>query len=144
MPGADRYKVLNGIHKITFLLSRSLLSSGYEAVDNNENIFVAVYADGRWSFPNNLEEDMAYIKTYSTLEALGIIMELAPDVMVQHIQCQMKYKYNAIFEILNIQYIGADSHVSANIVHKGTSMKWSSQPTHRQYNCVYRHHQRHP
>ena len=115
-------KVLQGIHKIshTILLSRSLLSSGYEAVENNENIFVAVYTDGRWSFPSNLEEDMAYIKKYSTQEALAIIMELAPDVMVQHIQCQMKYKYNAIFEILNIPCIGADSHVSANIVHKGT------------------------
>ena len=113
-------KVLKGIHKIKFLLSRSLLSSGYEAVENNENIFVAVYTDGRWSFPSNLEEDMAYIKKYSTQEALAIIMELAPDVMVQHIQCQMKYKYNAIFEILNIPCIGADSHVSANIVHKGT------------------------
>ena len=97
-----------------------MLSSGYKAVENNENFFVAVYTDGRWSFPSNLYKDMTYIKKYSTHEALAIIMEMAPDVMVQHIQCEMKYKYNAIFEILNIPYIGADSHVSANIVDKGT------------------------
>jgi len=101
------------------MYARSLLTSGYDAVKNNENIFVAVHTDGRWSFPSNLYKDMTYIRKYNTQQALDIIMELDPDVMVQHIQCEMKYKYNALFEILNIPYIGADSHVSANIVDKG-------------------------
>ena len=52
-------------------------------------------------------------------EAVEIIRSLNPDVMVQHIQCERRHLYNAIFELLNIPYIGSDAHVSANIVDKG-------------------------
>ena len=98
---------------------RSLLTSDYEAVRNNTNLYVAVHSDGRWSFPKTLYKDMGYIKKYSLQQALEKIKEMDPDVMVQHIQCERKYQYNALFEILNIPYIGADSHVTANIVDKG-------------------------
>ena len=95
----------------------------YPSIKNNTNIYLAVYPDGSWSFPLNLYKDMTYIKRYTTTEVMIKLEELKPDVMVQHIQCEDKYKYNAMFEILNIPFIGSDSHVSANIVDKGNKIK---------------------
>ena len=98
---------------------RSLLNSDYDEVKHNINLFAAIHTDGRWSFPKTLYKDMDCVKRYSLEQALDKIVEMGPDVMVQHVQCERKYKYNALFEILNIPYIGADSHVTANIVDKG-------------------------
>jgi len=96
-----------------------LMETDYHSVTKNSNIFLAVHPDGSWSFPMCLYEDMAKTKRYTTLELIIRLEELKPDVMVQHIQSEDKYKYNALFEILNIPFIGSDSHVSANIVDKG-------------------------
>jgi len=103
----------------SIMYTRSLVVTDYPSVKNNTNIYLAVYPDGSWSFPLNLYKDMTYIKRYTTTEVMIKLEELKPDVMVQHIQCEDKYKYNAMFEILNIPFIGSDSHVSANIVDKG-------------------------
>ena len=103
----------------SIMYARSLMMTDYPSVINNSNIFMAVHPDGRWSFPLNLDKDMTCIKSYTTKEMIIRLEELKPDVMVQHIQCEDKYKYNAMFEILNIPYIGSDSHVSVNIVDKG-------------------------
>ena len=56
-------------------------------------------------------------------EAVEIIRSTNPDVMVQHIQCERRHLFNALFELLNIPYIGSDAHVSANIVDKGNRYK---------------------
>ena len=98
---------------------RSLFESEYPSKRNTTNIIAVVHTDGLWSFPRCLSEELQYNKKYRTSEALEIIEEISPDVMLQHIQCEKKYTYNALFEILNIPYIGSDSQVSANIVDKG-------------------------
>ena len=58
-------------------------------------------------------------KKYKTSEAVKMIEELSLDVMLQHMQCEKRHIYSALFEILNIPFIGSDSQVSANIVDKG-------------------------
>ena len=73
----------------------SLFESDYPAVVNNRNIIVAVHTDGTWSFPTNLDEDLQHSKRYRTVEAMEIIEDLAPNVLVQHMQCEQKFAYNA-------------------------------------------------
>jgi len=103
------------------MYARSLLESSYPAVINNNNIVVLVHPSSLWSFPLGSFEDADYktVNSVNTEEAVEIIRSLNPDVMVQHIQCERRHVYNALFELLNIPYIGSNAHVSANIVDKG-------------------------
>jgi len=105
----------------SLMYARSLLESSYPAVLNNNNIVALVHTSGLWSFPLGSFEDADYktVNSVTMEEAVEIIRSLNPDVMVQHIQCERRHLYNAIFELLNIPYIGSDAHVSANIVDKG-------------------------
>ena len=52
-------------------------------------------------------------------EAIKMIEALDPDVMVQHIQCDKKPMYSALFEVLGIPFVGCDAQVTANTVDKG-------------------------
>ena len=67
-------------------------------------------------------------KKYKTSEAIQMIEVLAPDVMVQHMQCEKRHIYSALFEILAIPFIGSDSQVSANIVDKGKDTSYPHNP----------------
>ena len=104
---------------ILILSSRSLFKSDYLAHVYNRNEIAAIHTDGLWSFPSNLDEGLQDCKRYKTSEAIEMIEMLAPDVMVQHMQCNKRHIYSALFEILGIPFIGSDSQVSANIVDKG-------------------------
>ena len=57
-----------------------------------------------------------------------MIEVLAPDVMVQHMQCEKRHIYSALFEILAIPFIGSDSQVSANIADKGKDTSYPHNP----------------
>ena len=102
-----------------FIFSRSLLESSYPSVVNNTNILCVVHPDGLWSCPLSLSDNDSNNCTVATEEAVKTIKTINPAVMVQHILCSKRHVYNALFEILNIPYIGPDSHVSANMVDKG-------------------------
>ena len=86
---------------------------------NNTNILCVVHPDGLWSFPLSLSDNETNNSTVATEEAVKTIKTINPAVMVQHILCSKRHVYNALFEILNIPYIGSDAHVSANMVDKG-------------------------
>ena len=101
---------------------RSLFETDYPAVVKNRNVIAVVHPDGTWSLPTNLDEDLQHTKRYSMAEAMEIIEVLAPNVLVQHMQCEQKFAYNAMFELLNIPYVGSDSKVSSMIVDKGRSV----------------------
>jgi len=103
----------------SMLYARSLLESSYPSVVNNTNILCVVHPDGLWSFPLSLSDNETNNCTVATEEAVKTIKTINPAVMVQHILCSKRHVYNALFEILNIPYIGSDSHVSANMVDKG-------------------------
>ena len=77
-----------------------------------------VHLDGSWSFPQDCD-DMSAGKRLGRAEALVMLLALRVDLMVQHIVCEAKHQYNALFELLNIPFIGADSHACANIADKG-------------------------
>ena len=100
---------------------RSLLECDYGGY--NKNIIAAIHPDRLWSFPTDFKEDLLVCKEpkkYKTAEAIKIIEALDPDVMVQHIQCDKKPMYSALFEVLCIPFVGCDAQVTANIVDKGT------------------------
>jgi len=103
----------------SLLYARSLLESSYPAVINNTNIICVVHPGGLWSFPPSLSLKDTDNCSVTTQEAVKTINNINPAVMVQHIVCRKRHVYNALFEILNIPYIGSDAHVSANIVDKG-------------------------
>ena len=100
------------------LYAKSLLQSDYAAVKSNTNIVAVVHLDGSWSFPQDCNK-LRSGKRLDQAEALVILMALKVDIMVQHIVCQAKHQYNALFELLNIPFTGADSHAQANIADKG-------------------------
>ena len=95
-----------------------MLQSNYADVTNNTNIVAVVHLDGSWSFPQDCD-DMSAGKRLGRAEALVMLLALRVDLMVQHIVCEAKHQYNALFELLNIPFIGADSHACANIADKG-------------------------
>ena len=100
--------------------SRSLFESDYVASGSNRNVIALIHTDGLWSFPTDLNEGLQDCKKkYKTADAMKLIEMLSPDVMVQHVHCEKRHTYSALFEILNIPIIGSDSQVSANIVDKG-------------------------
>ena len=103
--------------------AKSLLQSNYAAVTNNANIVAVVHLDGSWSFPQDCD-DMSAGKRLGRAEALVMLLALRVDLMVQHIVCEAKHQYNALFELLNIPFIGADSHACANIADKGEFGFW--------------------
>ena len=128
MPGETTHKetakrvtclVENHLANCLILSSRSLFESAYVAHVYNKNIIAAIHPDGLWSFPTDLNDILEDCKKYKTSEAVKMIEELSPDVMVQHLQCEKRHTYSALFEILAIPFIGSDSQVSANIVDKG-------------------------
>ena len=99
--------------------SRSLFETDYVACVDNGNVIAAIHTDGLWSFPTDLNEGFHDCKKYKTADALKIIEMLSPDVMVQHMHCDKRHTYSALFEVLSIPFVGSDSQVSANIVDKG-------------------------
>jgi len=104
------------------LYARSLLECDYGSY--NKNIIAAIHPDGLWSFPKDFKEDLLdrkKLKKYKTAEAIKIIEALVPDVMVQHIQCDKKLMYSALFEVLGIPFVGCDAQVTANTVDKGVT-----------------------
>ena len=122
MPGETTQ--LNELHvlwRTIFILlsSRSLFESAYVAHVYNKNIITAIHPDGLWSFPTDLDEGLQDCQKYKTSEAVNMIELLSPEVMVQHMQCNKRHTYSALFEILAIPFIGSDSQVSTNIVDKG-------------------------
>ena len=100
------------------LYAKSLLQSNYAAVSSNTNIVAVVHLDGSWSFPQDFD-DLSLGKRLGRAEALVMLLALRVDIMVQHILCEAKHQYNALFELLDIPFIGAGSHAAANIVDKG-------------------------
>jgi len=106
----------------SIMYARSLFESDYVASGCNRNIIALIHTDGLWSFPTDLNEGLQDCKKkYKTADAMKLIEMLSPDVMVQHVHCEKRHTYSALFEILNIPIIGSDSQVSANIVDKGVT-----------------------
>jgi len=108
--------------RISVMYARSLITAEYESTLNHTNIYAVVHPGGSWSFPENItHEDLEVGKTYEATAALGVVQEMKPDLMVQHILCAKRPLYTAMFEILHIPYIGSNSEVTAIIVDKGTT-----------------------
>ena len=110
---------------LMIISSRSLFESDYVAYGCNRNVIALVHTGGLWSFPTDLSNEglQDTKEKYKTSDAMKLIEMLCPDVMVQHVQCERRHQYSALFEILNIPIIGSDSQVSANIVDKGKKLK---------------------
>jgi len=107
--------------RTSLMYARSLFESDYVACVYNRNVLATIHTDGLWSFPTDLNEGLHNCKKYKTADALKIIEMLSPDVMVQHMHCEKRHTYSALFEILSIPFVGSDSRVSANIVDKGVT-----------------------
>ena len=108
--------------RISVMYARSLITAEYESTLNHTNNYAVVHPGGSWSFPENItHEDLEVGKTYEATAALGVVQEMKPDLMVQHILCTERPLYTAKFEILHIPYIGSNSEVTAIIVDKGTT-----------------------
>jgi len=107
----------------SIMYARSLFESDYVAYGCNRNVIALVHTGGLWSFPTDLSNEglQDTKEKYKTSDAMKLIEMLCPDVMVQHVQCERRHQYSALFEILNIPIIGSDSQVSANIVDKGVT-----------------------
>merc|ERR1719357_1312739 len=64
---------------------------------------------------------MMITKKFSVTDALSKILMSKPDLMVQHILCDKRPIFTAMFEVLNIPCLGSGSQVSANIVDKAAT-----------------------
>jgi len=109
-------------YKISLLYARSLASAQYEEVLDHSNRYALVHPGGLWSFPADIMQEQALSgKMFGVTEALAMVQELSPDLMVQHILCAKRPLYTAMFEMLEIPFIGSGSQVSANIVDKAAT-----------------------
>jgi len=109
-------------YEISLLYARSFAAAKYEAAKDHINIFAVVDTDGLWSFPEDLtQESMMMTKKFSVTDALSKILKSKPDLMVQHILCDKRPIFTAMFEVLNIPCLGSGSQVSANIVDKAAT-----------------------
>ena len=107
---------------LSLMYARSLASAKYEEAVDNTNIYAVVHPGGLWSFPEDITQDEALAgKMFEVTEALSAVREMSPDLMLQHILCAKRPLYNAMFEILNIPFIGSSSQASANIADKGAT-----------------------
>ena len=109
-------------YEISLMYARSLACANYETTLDHTNMYALVHPGGYWSFPEDItHEELEVGKMYEVTAALGVVRGMNPDLMVQHILCDKRSLYTAMFEILNIPFIGSSSEVSANIVDKGTT-----------------------
>merc|ERR1711892_1024115 len=108
--------------EISVMYAKSLAQAKYLTTLDHTNMYAVVHPGGSWSFPQDITNgELEVGKTYDLTAALGLVRDLNPDMMVQHILCAKRPLYTAMFEILNIPSIGSDSQVSANIADKGTT-----------------------
>jgi len=107
---------------LSLMYARSLASAEYEEALDYTNIYAVVHPGGFWSFTEDITKEEALAgKMFEVTEALAAVREMSPDLMVQHILCAKRPFYNAMFEILNIPFIGCSSQASANIADKGAT-----------------------
>merc|ERR1712123_481435 len=102
---------------ISLMYARSLASAQYETAVDHKNRYAVVHPGGYWSFPEDiLLETSLSCQMFQVTEALAIVQSMNPDLMVQHILCAKRPLYNAMFEMLDIPFIGSSSQVSSNII----------------------------
>jgi D-alanine-D-alanine ligase len=107
---------------ISLMYTRSLVSAKYEEAMDNSDMYAVVHPGGLWSFTEDITQDEALAgKMFEVTEALAAVREMSPDLMIQHILCAKRPLYNAMFEILNIPFIGSSSQASANIADKAAT-----------------------
>merc|ERR1711892_888440 len=107
---------------ISLMYARSLASAQYETAVDHKNRYAVVHPGGYWSFPEDiLLETSLSCQMFRVTEALARVSDLSPDLMVQHILCAKRPLYTAMFEMLDIPFIGSSSQVSANIVDKAAT-----------------------
>jgi len=108
--------------QVSLMYSKALAVAEYPAAKFHTNLYAVVHPGGKWSFPEIIVEDeIGDAKTFDVASAMEVVKEMQPDLMVQHILCSKRPLYNALFEILNIPYIGSNSEVTANIIDKKTT-----------------------
>merc|ERR1740136_59901 len=104
------------------MYTKSLATAGYADTMDHTNLYAVVHPDKSWSFPCDItKEDVEAGKTYELTAALAKVREMNPDLMVQHILCAKRPLYNAMFEMLDIPFIGSSSQVSSNIIDKAAT-----------------------
>merc|ERR1711892_480812 len=107
---------------ISLMYARSLASAQYETAVDHRNRYAVVHPGGYWSFPEDiLLETSLSCQMFRVTEALARVQDMKPDLMVQHILCAKRPLYNAMFEMLDIPFIGSSSQVSSNIIDKAAT-----------------------
>merc|ERR1711892_571355 len=107
---------------ISLMYARSLASAQYETAVDHRNRYAVVHPGGYWSFPEDiLLETSLSCQMFRVTEALARVQDMNPDLMVQHILCAKRPLYNAMFEMLDIPFIGSSSQVSSNIIDKAAT-----------------------
>jgi len=107
---------------LSLMYARSFASAEYEEALDNTDMYAVVHPGGFWSFTEDITQEEALAgKMLEVTEALAAVREMSPDLMVQHILCAKRPLYNAMFEILNIPFIGSSSQASANIADKAAT-----------------------
>jgi len=107
---------------ISLMYARSLASAQYETAVDHKNRYAVVHPGGYWSFPEDiLLETSLSCQRFRVTEALARVSDMNLDLMVQHILCAKRPLYNAMFEMLDIPFIGSSSQVSSNIIDKAAT-----------------------
>jgi D-alanine-D-alanine ligase len=106
------------------------LSRGYaqSCLWNTENVaslrnYIIAYItpDGQWRFPNSLwKEDVDTVQPVSLSSAVKYIQMRNIHVVIPHVYCfPGMTHYRALFDLLNVPYIGNKPLLMATAVHKG-------------------------
>jgi D-alanine-D-alanine ligase len=85
--------------------------------------FAVVHLDGMWSFPASLHDDaMAKAPRMPMAAAIGLIGEMAPDVMVPHMFCvEGMTRYRSLFDLLQIPFLGNHEYTVWPSTNKATT-----------------------
>lgn len=104
---------------LSLVYARDCLSA---TADRNryESHVAHVTPDGRWRFPASLDpEVLAATTPVTTGDAIRMIAELEPDVMVPQMFCRPGMtSYRALFDVLGIPYVGNSPDATALSVDK--------------------------
>ena len=76
---------------------------------------------GQWRFPRDLSEfGLAAARPMPLSQAVGVLADLAPDVMVPQMFCLPGMTtYRSLFDLLGIPFVGNSADVMATAAHKG-------------------------